>query len=129
MKGNRTNEMTKDEYYMMIARIAGMQYDGNPHAAICLVDQDDQIMLIGSEISGALPLSDETDSDIRMYTTKFPDMDTAAKILHSNIHTLIYDEDGVSDSLSSLKIINRFHSAGITCRKYQKSGKTLALAL
>ena len=129
MKGNRTNEMTKDEYYMMIARIAGMQYDGNPRAAICIVDQDDQIMLIGSEIPGALPLSAETDSDIRMYTTKFPDMDTAAKILHSNIHTLIYDEDGVSDSLSSLKIINRFSSAGITCRKYQKSGKTLALAL
>lgn len=130
MKGIKNNEMTKDEYYMTIARIAGMHYDGHPHAATCIVDKDDRIVSIGAEIaSGNLPSSGRADTDMRLYTFLFPDRDLASRIIQSDIHTVIYDEDGVSDSLSSIKIKNSFKSAGITCRKYHRSGKNLAFAI
>lgn len=124
MKG--TSGITKDEYYMTIAKMAGMRSEGTPHTAACIVGNDGRIVSVGSDLADAL---DMAGPDSWMYISDFPGLDIAAKILHSNIHTVVYDEDTLTDSLLSLKIINKLISAGITCRKYQRSGRRLAFSL
>lgn len=154
MKGERRNYITSDEYFMTIAKLAGMRSKENYQIGTCIVDSENRILSIGcGEVPDAYNESgpefpretagigfedtvDETDrarsentvGDIRLYTSAFPSRKLANEIIQSGIRTVIYDEES-SDSLSAIVSDRLLRSAGISCRRYRRTGKMIAFAV
>ena len=67
--------------------------------------------------------------DCIVYTTLFPCNECAKAIIQSGIAEVVYMEDKYSDSDSVIASKKMFDTAGVKYRLYDKSNKTLELAL
>lgn len=64
-----------------------------------------------------------------VYTTLFPCNECAKAIIQSSIAEVVYMSDKYSDSDSVLASKRMFETAGVSCRRYPLSGKSVSLSL
>lgn len=154
MGGQHQDYITSDEYFMTIAKLAGMRSKEPLQVGTCIVDSENRILSIGyagmpdaynetgpeffqenrspePEDTNDKSMVNESSDDtvgMRLYTSMFPSKELARKIVHSGIKTVIYDEDS-SDSLSALISDRLLRSAGIICQRYRRSGRMIAVAV
>lgn len=127
-----------DSYFMTIAKMLHEQADGSVGNGLCVVDKNNRILAIGSwdrfpESWQAYRKEHSEDPDdaadgASVYTSEFPGLEFAREIAHSNIKSLVYDEDA-ADSLSALAAARILQSAGVVCRRYRRTGKRIAVSV
>ena len=119
-------------------RILSMGYNGMPRC--CSDDEfpwekndnplDSKYLYVcHAELNAILNCDRGNVRDCIVYTTLFPCNECAKAIIQSGIAEVVYMEDKYSDSDSVIASKKMFDTAGVKYRLYNKSNKTLDLAL
>ncbi|MBO5321164.1 MAG: dCMP deaminase family protein [Clostridia bacterium] len=119
-------------------RILSMGYNGMPRC--CSDDEfpwdkndnplDSKYLYVcHAELNAILNCDRGNVRDCIVYTTLFPCNECAKAIIQSGIAEVVYMEDKYSDSDSVIASKKMFDTAGVKYRLYDKSNKTLELAL
>ncbi len=119
-------------------RILSMGYNGMPRC--CSDDEfpwekndnplDSKYLYVcHAELNAILNCDRGNVRDCIVYTTLFPCNECAKAIIQSGIAEVVYMEDKYSDSDSVIASKKMFDTAGVKYRLYNKSNKTLELAL
>ena len=154
MSGKRENYITWDEYFMAVAKLAGLRSkDPNSQVGSCIVSTDNKILSMGYN---GFPLGCSDDEypwaregeplDTKyVYVTHselnailnyrggnlegalFPCNECAKAIIQSGIKEIIYDEDKYADTPSVIASKRMLDSAGVRYRKYEVTGKKIEL--
>ena len=82
-----------------------------------------------SELNAILNYRGGSLEDAILYVTLFPCNECAKAIIQSGIRTVVYDSDKYADSDSTIASRRMFEAAGVECRQYQHTGRTIEIIL
>ena len=159
MGDKRKDYISWDEYFMGIARLSGMRSkDPNTQVGACIVSQDNKILSMGynglprgcsddefpwsrdgednkyfytthSELNAILNYRGGSLEGATIYVTLFPCNECAKAIIQSGIREVVYDDDKYADTAMVIASKKMLRAAGVTLRRYERSGREVRLAL
>ena len=153
MSDKRTDYISWDEYFMAVAKLAGMR----SQVGSCIVSQDNKILSMGyngfprgcsddeypwsreeenpldtkylyvthSELNAILNYRGGSLEGSKLYVSMFPCNECAKAIIQAGIKTLIYEVNKYPDSAAVLASIRMLKSAGVEVIKYVPTGREI----
>ena len=141
----REDYISWDEYFMGVAKLAGMRSkDPGTQVGACIVGQDNKILSMGregdtlktkypyvthSELNAILNYRGGSLAGAKLYVTLFPCNECAKAIIQSGIREVIYDCDKYAETPSVRASKRMFRAAGVAYRPYSRSGRTVKMEL
>ena len=159
MSDKRSDYISWDEYFMGVAHLSGMRSkDPNTQVGACIVSQDNKILSMGyngfplgcsddefpwnregednkyfytthSELNAILNYRGGSLEGATIYVTLFPCNECAKAIIQSGIREVVYDDDKYADTAMVIASKKMLRAAGVTLRRYERSGREVRLAL
>ena len=82
-----------------------------------------------AELNAILNYSGESLYGCRLYTSLFPCNECAKAIIQSGIRTVIYDSNKYADLPAFIASKRMFDAAGVTLRRYRRTGREVTISL
>lgn len=82
-----------------------------------------------SELNAILNYRGGSLEGAKLYVTLFPCNECAKAIIQSGIKTIVYDSDKYGETPATMASKKMLKAAGVTCRAYQKTGRTIEFKL
>ena len=146
----RENYITWDEYFMGVAKLAGMRSkDPNSQVGACIVSQDNKILSMGyngfpmgcsddefpweregevlvhSELNAILNYRGGSLEGAKLYVSLFPCNECAKAIIQCGIKTIVYEDDKYHDLPMTIASRRLLDAAGVRYYQYQKTGRKI----
>ncbi len=155
----REDYISWDEYFMGVAMLSGMRSkDPNTQVGACIVSQEHKILSMGyngfpkgcsdeefpwdregednkyfysthSELNAILNYRGGSLEGTILYVTLFPCNECAKAIIQSGIREVIYDSDKYRDTPAVAASKKMLKAAGVVCRRYEHTGRQIAMEL
>ena len=155
----RKDYISWDEYFMGIALLAAHRSkDPNTQVGACIVSAEHKILSMGyngfplgcsddefpwnregednkyfytthSELNAILNYRGGSLEGATIYVTLFPCNECAKAIIQSGIREVVYDDDKYADTAMVIASKKMLRAAGVTLRRYERSGREVRLAL
>ena len=87
------------------------------------------VYTVHSELNAILNYRGGSLEGSKIYVTLFPCNECAKAIIQSGIKELIYDDDKYADTVSVIASKRMLASAGVKLKRYQRSGRSIAINL
>lgn len=159
MSTKRQDYISWDEYFMGVAALSAMRSkDPNTQVGACIVSDAHKILSMGynglpagcsddefpwtregednkyfytthSELNAILNYRGGSLEGASIYVTLFPCNECAKAIIQSGIREVVYDDDKYADTAMVIASKRMLRAAGVTLRRYERTGRTVALAL
>ena len=159
MSTKRQDYISWDEYFMGVARLSAMRSkDPNTQVGACIVSEEHKILSMGyngfplgcsddefpwnregednkyfytthSELNAILNYRGGSLEGATIYVTLFPCNECAKAIIQSGIREVVYDDDKYADTAMVIASKKMLRAAGVTLRRYERSGREVRLAL
>ena len=82
-----------------------------------------------AEMNAILNYTGSNIKDSKLYVTLFPCNECAKALIQKGVREVIYLSDKYADTASTLASKRMLSAAGVICRQYEKSGKTISIEL
>ena len=159
MSTKRQDYISWDEYFMGVAMLSAMRSkDPNTQVGACIVSEEHKILSMGyngfplgcsddefpwnregednkyfdtthSELNAILNYRGGSLEGATIYVTLFPCNECAKAIIQSGIREVVYDDDKYADTAMVIASKKMLRAAGVTLRRYERSGREVRLAL
>ena len=159
MSTKRQDYISWDEYFMGVAMLSAMRsQDPNTQVGACIVSEEHKILSMGyngfplgcsddefpwnregednkyfytthSELNAILNYRGGSLEGATIYVTLFPCNECAKAIIQSGIREVVYDDDKYADTAMVIASKKMLRAAGVTLRRYERSGREVRLAL
>ena len=145
MSEKRQDYISWDEYFMGVAKLAGLRSkDPNSQVGSCIVSPDNKILSIGYNgfprgcSDDVFPWSREGDeldtkyfyvTHSKIYVSLFPCNECSKAIIQSGIREIIYDSDKYGDTPAVIASRKMLDAAGVHYRRYIRSGRELKITV
>ena len=159
MSTKRQEYISWDEYCMGVAMLSAMRSkDPNTQVGACIVSEEHKILSMGyngfplgcsddefpwnregednkyfytthSELNAILNYRGGSLEGATIYVTLFPCNECAKAIIPSGIREVVYDDDKYADTAMVIASKKMLRAAGVTLRRYERSGREVRLAL
>ena len=144
MGEKRTDYISWDEYFMAVAKLAGMRSkDPNTQVGACIVSQSNKILSMGyngfplgcsddefpwarAELNAILNYRGNLEGS-KLYVSLFPCNECAKAIIQAGIKKIVYGDNKYDGTPSVIASKRMFKAAGVECVAYDYSGKELKL--
>ena len=159
MSTKRQDYISWDEYFMGVAMLSAMRSkDPNTQVGACIVSEEHKILSMGyngfplgcsddefpwnregednkyfytthSELNAILNYRGGSLEGATIYVTLFPCNECAKAIIQSGSREVVYDDDKYADTAMVIASKKMLRAAGVTLRRYERSGREVRLAL
>ena len=159
MSDKRQDYISWDEYFMSVAKLAGMRSkDPNTQVGCCIVSDKNRILSVGyngfpngipdreftwaregednkyfytthSELNAILNCRNANLEGARMYVTLFPCYECAKAIIQSGIKSVVYADDKYADTPGTQASKRMLSRAGVRFEAYEPAGRSVELQL
>ena len=159
MSTKRQDYSSWDEYFMGVAMLSAMRSkDPNTQVGACIVSEEHKILSMGyngfplgcsddefpwnregednkyfytthSELNAILNYRGGSLEGATIYVTLFPCNECAKAIIQSGIREVVYDDDKYADTAMVIASKKMLRAAGVTLRRYERSGREIRLTL
>ena len=159
MSTKRQDYISWDEYFMGVAMLSAMRSkDPNTQVGACIVSEEHKILSMGyngfplgcsddefpwnregednkyfytthSALNAILNYRGGSLEGATIYVTLFPCNECAKAIIQSGIREVVYDDDKYADTAMVIASKKMLRAAGVTLRRYERSGREVRLAL
>ena len=140
MSGKRQDYITWDEYFMAVAKLAGMRSkDPNTQVGACIVSADNKregetlstkyVYTVHSELNAILNYRGGSLEGAKIYVSLFPCNECAKAIIQSGIKTIIYDSDKYHDTDTTIASRKMLDAAGVAYYRYEATDREIVITV
>ena len=135
MSEKRQDYISWDEYFMGVAKLAGLRSkDPNSQVGSCIVSPDNKILskyfyVTHSELNAILNYRGGSLEGSKIYVSLFPCNECSKAIIQSGIREIIYDSDKYGDTPAVIASRKMLDAAGVHYRRYIRSGRELKITV